>query len=98
MGSYINNVEAKPKRSPGRPKLDKPGPASLEAIKRLHMDLKTNYPHGIFKQLASEYYAGRRKSKYPLQISAMFAEPNRYSVTTWQRMFKLAAVVKAHYK
>ena len=81
----------------GRKPTAHPGPATLKHIETVFKDLKTNYPHGIFVRIAKEFNPNsREKRNYP-QISVYFANPEKYSLDLWHRIFKAVAAVKARY-
>ena len=85
----------KSKRGP-KPKT-RLGPATIEHIKEVYKDLKTNYPHGIFTQIGKEFRPNSRdKRGYPA-MNVYFLNPEKYSIALWHRIFKAIAAVKARY-
>ena len=81
----------------GRPPKARPGPATLKHIEQVYRDLKTNYPHGIFVQIAREFIPNSRAKRNRPQVTTYFANPEGYSIDCWHRIFKAIAVVKARY-
>ena len=74
-----------------------PGPATIKHIEEVYKDLKTNYPHGIFVQIAREFNPSSREKRNCPQMSVYFSNPENYSIDSWYRIFKAIAVVKARY-
>ena len=87
--------KAKAKRGPKQKA--RPGPATIKHIEEVFKDLKTNYPHGIFTQIAKEFIPNSREKRGYPQINIYFAHPEKYSTDIWHRIFKAIAVVKARY-
>ena len=90
-------AQRKTKSKAGRKPKERPGPATIKHIKEVHKDLKTNYPHGIFTQIAKEFIPNSREKRGYPQINMYFAHPEKYSTDIWHRIFKAIAVVKARY-
>lgn len=90
-------AQHKTKSKAGRKPKERPGPATIKHIKEVHKDLKTNYPHGIFTQIGKEFRPNSRdKRGYPT-MTVYFTSPEKFSIDTWNRIFKAIAVVKACY-
>ena len=95
MNYTIEQSKVKSKR--GRKSKKRPGPATIKHIKEVHKDLKTNYPHGIFVQIARELTPNSREKRNCPSMTAYFTSPEKYSIDFWNRVFKTIAVVKARY-
>ena len=87
--------KAKSKRG-AKPKA-RPGPATLKHIDEVYKDLKTNYPHGIFTQIAKEFIPNSREKRGYPQVNMYFSNPEIHSIDVWHRIFKAVAAVKARY-
>lgn len=81
----------------GRKPSTHPGPATTKHIEQVYRDLKTNYPHGIFVQIAREFNPNSREKRNRPPMTPYFANPEKYSIGVWHRIFKAIAVVKARY-
>lgn len=87
--------EAKPAAK--RKTKTRPGPATVKHIEEVYKDLKANYPHGIFTQIAKEFLPNSREKRGYPQMSMYFGNPEKYSLDVWHRIFKAVAAVKARY-
>lgn len=90
-------AQRKAKSKAGRKPKTRPGPATVKHIEAVYKDLKTNYPHGIFTQIAKEFLPNSREKRGYPQMSMYFGYPERYSLDVWHRIFKAIAAVKARY-
>ena len=94
---YTSETQRKAKNKRGREPSTHPGPATLKHIEQVYRGLKTNYPHGIFTQIAREFAPNSRAKHNRPQVTVYFANPEDYSIDCWHRIFKAIAVVKARY-
>ena len=90
-------AQHKAKSKAGRKPGAHPGPATIEHIKEVYKDLKTNYPYGVFTQIGKEFLPNSREKRGYPTITAYFLNPEKYSIAIWHRIFKAIAVVKARY-
>ena len=90
-------AQRKEKSKRGRPPKARPGPATMKHIEQVYRDLKTNYPHGIFVQIAREFNPNSREKRNCPPMTTFFTSPEKYSIDVWHRLFKAIAVVKARY-
>ena len=90
-------TQRKEKSKRGAKPKARPGPATVKHIEEVYRDLKTNYPHGIFTQIAKEFIPNSREKRGYPQINIYFAHPEKYSTDIWYRIFKAIAAVKARY-
>ena len=90
-------TQRKAKSRVGRKPKARPGPATLKHIEAVYKDLKTNYPHGIFVQVARELNPNSREKRNCPSMTTYFTQPEKYSIDFWHRVFKAIAAVKARY-